>query len=307
MPEAHVRKRPVNPVRTAYHGSHEPLRPHRRRRLLPRAVLARRALRRPVLHRRHLHRHLLPTGVPRAHAPARELSLLRARRAGRTGGLPALPALPARAGAARAALVDGRRLHHPGAAGHVVAGRPPALAGRRRRRDGRAPGGAAGRERPPPAARLRGTPGRLAAAVPAHAQAAHGQAAAGRHRPARHPDRPGQRLCQRAALQRGLSRALPAQPHAAAARNRHPRHRPGHRGAAGLPAAVRRGGHAGLLPPAPDRRRGLHRRTGPAPGQTLRMELGGRTHTGWLVAGFDEARSQLELRVSDDLREVLPR
>jgi AraC family transcriptional regulator, regulatory protein of adaptative response / DNA-3-methyladenine glycosylase II len=41
-------------------------------------------------------------------------------------------------------------------------------------------------------------------------------------------------------------------------------------------------------------------------GQTLRMELGGRTHTGWLVAGFDEARSQLELRVSDDLREVLP-
>ncbi len=41
-------------------------------------------------------------------------------------------------------------------------------------------------------------------------------------------------------------------------------------------------------------------------GQTLRMELGGRTHTGWLVAGFDEARCQLELRVSDDLREVLP-
>lgn len=41
-------------------------------------------------------------------------------------------------------------------------------------------------------------------------------------------------------------------------------------------------------------------------GQTLRMELGGRTHKGWLVASFDEARCQLELRVSDDLREVLP-
>ncbi len=41
-------------------------------------------------------------------------------------------------------------------------------------------------------------------------------------------------------------------------------------------------------------------------GQTLRMDLGGRTHTGWLLAGFDETRHQLVLRVSDSLREVLP-
>ena len=41
-------------------------------------------------------------------------------------------------------------------------------------------------------------------------------------------------------------------------------------------------------------------------GQTLRMEVGGRTHTGWLVASFDETRFQLTLRVGDSLREVLP-
>ena len=41
-------------------------------------------------------------------------------------------------------------------------------------------------------------------------------------------------------------------------------------------------------------------------GQTLRMDLGGRTHTGWLLAEFDETRHQLVLRVSDSLREVLP-
>ncbi|AOF85601.1 hhH-GPD superbase excision DNA repair family protein [Hydrogenophaga sp. RAC07] len=41
-------------------------------------------------------------------------------------------------------------------------------------------------------------------------------------------------------------------------------------------------------------------------GQTLRMDIGGRSHRGWLLAEFDEARCQLVLRVSDELREVLP-
>jgi AraC family transcriptional regulator of adaptative response / DNA-3-methyladenine glycosylase II len=41
-------------------------------------------------------------------------------------------------------------------------------------------------------------------------------------------------------------------------------------------------------------------------GQTLRMDLAGRSHRGWLVAEFDETRCQLVLRVSDALREVLP-
>ncbi|QHE87348.1 DNA-3-methyladenine glycosylase 2 family protein [Hydrogenophaga sp. BPS33] len=41
-------------------------------------------------------------------------------------------------------------------------------------------------------------------------------------------------------------------------------------------------------------------------GQTLRMDMAGRTHTGWLLATFDEERHQLVLRVSDSLREVLP-
>ncbi len=41
-------------------------------------------------------------------------------------------------------------------------------------------------------------------------------------------------------------------------------------------------------------------------GRTFRIETGGKTHAGWLLAGFDERRCQVELRVSDSLREVLP-
>jgi AraC family transcriptional regulator of adaptative response / DNA-3-methyladenine glycosylase II len=41
-------------------------------------------------------------------------------------------------------------------------------------------------------------------------------------------------------------------------------------------------------------------------GQTLRMDIGERSHRGWLLAEFNEARCQLVLRVSDELREVLP-
>ncbi|MBK8071219.1 MAG: helix-turn-helix domain-containing protein [Ramlibacter sp.] len=41
-------------------------------------------------------------------------------------------------------------------------------------------------------------------------------------------------------------------------------------------------------------------------GRTFRIETGGKTHTGWLVGEFDEARSQVLLRVSGSLREVLP-
>ncbi len=41
-------------------------------------------------------------------------------------------------------------------------------------------------------------------------------------------------------------------------------------------------------------------------GQTLRMATGDRSLRGWLVVGFDETRCQLMLRVSDQLREVLP-
>ena len=44
----------------------------------------------------------------------------------------------------------------------------------------------------------------------------------------------------------------------------------------------------------------------PCAGRTFRIESGGKTHVGWLLASFDEARCQLVLRVSDSLREVLP-
>ncbi len=40
--------------------------------------------------------------------------------------------------------------------------------------------------------------------------------------------------------------------------------------------------------------------------RTVRLVAGGRTHTGWLACEFDEGRSQVVLRVSDTLREVLP-
>jgi AraC family transcriptional regulator of adaptative response / DNA-3-methyladenine glycosylase II len=44
----------------------------------------------------------------------------------------------------------------------------------------------------------------------------------------------------------------------------------------------------------------------PALGRTFSVEAGGKLHAGWLLASFDESRSQLVLRVSDSLREVLP-
>ncbi len=44
----------------------------------------------------------------------------------------------------------------------------------------------------------------------------------------------------------------------------------------------------------------------PGIGRTFRIESGGKVQAGWLLASFDEARSQLVLRVSDSLREVLP-
>ncbi len=44
----------------------------------------------------------------------------------------------------------------------------------------------------------------------------------------------------------------------------------------------------------------------PALGRTLRVDAGSKVHTGWLAGEFDTERSQVTLRVSDSLREVLP-
>ncbi|MGZ5846776.1 MAG: DNA-3-methyladenine glycosylase 2 family protein [Ramlibacter sp.] len=41
--------------------------------------------------------------------------------------------------------------------------------------------------------------------------------------------------------------------------------------------------------------------------RTLALEVGGQVHAGWLVASFDPERHQVELRVSEGLRGVLPR
>ena len=40
--------------------------------------------------------------------------------------------------------------------------------------------------------------------------------------------------------------------------------------------------------------------------RTLRMDVAGQTHTGWISAQFDAPRSEVLLQVSDTLREVLP-
>jgi AraC family transcriptional regulator of adaptative response / DNA-3-methyladenine glycosylase II len=44
----------------------------------------------------------------------------------------------------------------------------------------------------------------------------------------------------------------------------------------------------------------------PCAGRTFGIESGFKTHAGWLLARFDEARCQLVLQVSDSLRDVLP-
>ncbi|MDB5779956.1 MAG: DNA-3-methyladenine glycosylase [Polaromonas sp.] len=44
----------------------------------------------------------------------------------------------------------------------------------------------------------------------------------------------------------------------------------------------------------------------PCAGRTFGIESGGKTHAGWLLARFDEARCQLVLQVSDSLCDVLP-
>ena len=45
---------------------------------------------------------------------------------------------------------------------------------------------------------------------------------------------------------------------------------------------------------------------GGAIGRTVAIHAGGTLHAGWLAAEFDETRSQVVLRVSDSLRQVLP-
>ena len=88
--------------------AHNPRHVTRFRHLLPRAGDARRALRRPLFRRRALDAHLLPAGLHRALAAARELPLLPQRGGGGGRGLSAVPALPARA-RARASRASTRR------------------------------------------------------------------------------------------------------------------------------------------------------------------------------------------------------
>ena len=170
--------------------------------LLPGAESARCAVRRPLLRRGLVDAHLLPPGLHRQAAQARELPLLSQRGGRGVERLPAVPALPARARARQRergcdhAPRPGRREHD---------GRPDAGqggAGRARR--------APGHHRPAPAPRVRRRVRRLAGGVRADAAAAARQAPADRHCAAGHRGGVRERLRQRAALQRALQAALPA-------------------------------------------------------------------------------------------------
>ena len=92
----------------------------RSRRRLPGHRRPRCALRRPAVRRRHVDRRLLPPDLPRAHADAPQLSLLRVAGPGRGRGLPAVPEVPPRDRAGTGAAVDrDGRLADPGAPGRA--------------------------------------------------------------------------------------------------------------------------------------------------------------------------------------------
>ncbi len=187
--------------RHAHNATHDTRSPH----LLPGAQSARREVRRPLFRRGLVDAHLLPPGVHRQAAEARELPLLSERGGRGVGRLPAVPALPARARAGQRergcddAPRPGRREHD---------GRPHAGQGRAGHAR-RAPR----HHRPPPAPRFRRRVRRLAGGVRADAAAAAREASADRHRAAGHRGGVRERLRQRAAFQRALQAALsPADP-----------------------------------------------------------------------------------------------
>ena len=189
----------------------------RRRRRLPRAAGARRALRRAPVRRRHLDRRLLPAGLPRAPAAARELPLLRQRRR-RPSAAASGPACAA----------------GPNSAPGLVAGRFVAARWRSRRRACSSTPRTTADDVAAAADRGHGWASPTATCA-ASSQAAHGvtpidylttqrlllaKQLLTDTAPAGDAGRAGQRLRQPAPLQRGVRRALPAEPDAAAPQQR---------------------------------------------------------------------------------------
>ena len=177
--------------------------------------------------------------VCRVRTPRRENCRFFAHAAQAEGAGFALPALPARAGAAGAALVAAGCQRRAGPAGGPPARRAGGWA---RGPLGGSAGAAAGHQRPPPAPHLRRSWACRRCSTCRRAAAEAKQLLA--DTPADHAGGAGQRLRQRAPLQRGLHGALRAEPGAAA---RGPR-REAARKCGWLPAALRRAGDAGLLP-----------------------------------------------------------
>jgi 3-methyladenine DNA glycosylase/8-oxoguanine DNA glycosylase len=212
-------------------------------------------------------------------------------------GLPALPALPPRAGAAGAALVDQdasacwRSRRRACSTSRKRGRRAPSV----ERRGGWASATAT-------CAASSSAARRVAAAVPADAPPAHAPSSCWPTRPADHAGGAGQRLRQRAPLQRGLPGALRPEP---ALRQLRPRRRPArHR----QPCEVR----LGYRPPYDVAR--CSASSAPAPSSAWSKVKGARAgahaahrsrRPACTPAGcrrrFDE-RSQLLLRVSDSLR-----
>ena len=267
-----------------------------RRCRLPRVEGARRALRRPPLHRRHVDRHLLPAGLPRAHAAARELPLLRQppRRPSGERFRPCMNCRPELAPGAAGLVGDGR-VAHAGAAGGRAArqlgaepGRGACCWPRWRRGSASATATCAASSMPQhgvtPLQYLQTRRLLLAKQLLTDTRAAGDAGGA------------GERLSQPAPLQRRLCGALPHEPDAAAQRARNARHparcrAPGRVvAAARLPAAVRlrrRAAASSRAGAAPASRRWMP----PRWRRTLALEHRGQRVAGWIAAALRARRA----------------
>jgi hypothetical protein len=178
---------------------------------------ARCPLRRRVLRRRDLHARVLPPRCAARRGPRRALPLLRERRGGRAARLPPLPALPPRARAGRRPRRGRARRARPGRGGGRASTPCGGLAPRRRARiaAGALDGGGSPRSprssgrRPPPAPAVERELGASPWRSPRRGGCSR-EAAARRDRAAGDARRAGERLRQRAPLQRAVPRALPA-------------------------------------------------------------------------------------------------
>ena len=265
--------------------------------LLPRATDARCALRWALLRGRGVHTHLLPPGVHGQDAQATELPLLPQCGGSRVGGLPSVLALPARA----RAWQRQHRCERAARGGRCRPDRRRAAQREPHRPAGGAPGGKRSPFAPGVPERVRG----FARRVRADATAAAGEAVVDRHRSAGHSGSDGERLRQLAAIQCVASNALPA--HAFGSASPRPRSASvGHaRFPTGLSAAAGVGGDCCLFSTGARSKAVEHIEDGRYL-RTVRVQQGGRQHSGWIMARPVARKPAIELHMSASLAAAVP-